>query len=317
MAKNWYSIKAQADKPVEISIYDEIGHYGVTAREFISELRQYAGQPISLSINSPGGSVFDALAIYNALRQHDGDVGVTVMGVAASAASLVAMAGDTITMPENAFMMVHNPLGVAMGNAEDMREVADLLDKLGDSIIGIYAARTSLDHDGVKELLDAETWLTAADAAAYGFADAVTENKRIAASYDTERMPGDVRNAFALAQRASLNDYIASKAKELGVTGYAATVASDETVTDEKTALSRLTLMSNTMRLCNIAGYPQMAPDMIDKRMTLPEVSGMLLDARATADEATHTDSTIPQASERKLTGRAVWDAHFSNSRAF
>ena len=109
----WFSFKAKAETGVEISILDEIGMWGVSAKEFIAELKQYAGQAITLTINSPGGSVFDALAIYNALRNSGGEVTTKVMGVAASAASLIFMAGDKRVMPENTFLMIHNPMTVS------------------------------------------------------------------------------------------------------------------------------------------------------------------------------------------------------------
>ena len=134
--RTWYSMQAAANAPTtaEISIFDEIGMWGVTAKQFISDLKALGDvKDITLSLNSPGGSVFDGLAIYNALRSSGANVTVKVMGIAASIASVIAMAGKKIVMPENTFMMVHNPWSFAIGNANDMREMADVLDKLGDS----------------------------------------------------------------------------------------------------------------------------------------------------------------------------------------
>ena len=159
MKKSWYKMQAKAGTPkaAEITIFDEIGFWGVTAASFISELKALGDvETIDVLINSPGGSVFDGLAIYNALRQHKASVNVTVMGVAASAASFIAMAGDKITMPENAFLMVHNAMGGVFGNAQEMRDWADTLDKIGASLIGIYVARTGKSEAEVKALLDAE-----------------------------------------------------------------------------------------------------------------------------------------------------------------
>ena len=151
--KTWYSIQAKADQSADISIFDEIGFFGVNAKQFIGDLKAIDAKTIKLAINSPGGSVFDALAMYNALRQHPANVEVTVLGVAASAASLVAMAGDTIVMPENAFMMIHNPLNFAYGNADELREMADVLDKIGASLVATYANRTGLPEDEIKALI--------------------------------------------------------------------------------------------------------------------------------------------------------------------
>ena len=204
--KNWYAVNAKADKPeeVEISIYDEIGFYGVTAQAFISDLKNLGDvQNIVLSVNSPGGSVFDGLAIYNALKNmRNKGVHITgrVMGIAASAASFVIMAANTIEMPENSMMMVHYASGLAWGNAEDMRETADILDKIDASIVGIYTARTDKSEDDVRALLAAETYMTASDAKENGFADSVTENVKATASFEMDRLPENVKALFKSAQ---------------------------------------------------------------------------------------------------------------------
>ncbi len=155
--KTWFTIKALADDSAEISIFDEIGMWGVSAKDFINDFRKVNAQKVTLLINSPGGSVFDGLAIYNVLRQSKADVTVKVMGLAASAASFIAMAGKKIVMPKNAFMMVHNPISGIFGNSDEMRKWADTVDKFTLSLIGIYAARTGKSEDEIKALLDAET----------------------------------------------------------------------------------------------------------------------------------------------------------------
>ena len=132
--KSWYTIRARASG-TEVLIYDEIGAYGVTAKGFLAELGALPDDAaIDLRLNSPGGSVFDAVAIYNALKRHEGTITVWIDGIAASAASYIAMAGDTIIMPENAFLMIHDPSGLVMGTAEDMRSTAEALDKAGYTI---------------------------------------------------------------------------------------------------------------------------------------------------------------------------------------
>jgi len=128
--KSWYSICA-LNEGAELSIYDEIGAYGVSAKAFLADLGKLSdAAPLTLRLNSPGGSVFDAVAIYNALQRHTGTVTVTIDGIAASAASYIAMAGDTVVMPENAFLMIHDPSGMVMGTAADMRAMAEALDKI-------------------------------------------------------------------------------------------------------------------------------------------------------------------------------------------
>src|SRR5690606_16890660 len=133
-------------------------------------------------INSPGGDVFAGQAILSMLKRHSARKVVYVDGLAASAASIVAMAGDTIRMPRNAMMMIHNAWTITAGNANDLREVADALDRVSETMIAAYAEKTGLDRDEIKALLDAETWMTAEEAVEKGFANEIEEAKQVAAS---------------------------------------------------------------------------------------------------------------------------------------
>ena len=184
---SWYAIRARGTG-AEVAIYDEIGAHGVSAKGFLAELGALPeGTPIDLRLNSPGGSVFDAVAIHNAIKRHTGTVTVWIDGIAASAASYVAMAGDEIVMPENAFLMIHDPAGLVMGTAADMRAMAEALDKVGGSLAAGYAAKSGRDPQEIAALMAAETWLDAAEALALGFADRLAEPVRIAASFDIGR----------------------------------------------------------------------------------------------------------------------------------
>ena len=155
--KSWYTIRARGPgaqgSRTEVLIYDEIGAYGVTAKGFLAELGALPDDAaIDLRLNSPGGSVFDAVAIYNALKRHPGEITVWIDGIAASAASYVAMAGDTVVMPENAFLMIHDPSGLVMGTAEDMRSTAEALDKVKVSLIQGYAAKSGKPDEEIAAL---------------------------------------------------------------------------------------------------------------------------------------------------------------------
>jgi ATP-dependent Clp protease, protease subunit len=184
---SWYSIRAESTG-AEVVIYDEIGAYGVSAKGFLAELGALPdATPLALRLNSPGGSVFDAVAIYNAIKRHSGTVTVWIDGIAASAASYIAMAGDEIVMPENAFLMIHDPAGVAMGTAIDMRAMAEALDKIKGSLLQGYAAKSGRSQDEISPLMAAETWLDAKDALDLGFADRIAEPVRIAARFDVGR----------------------------------------------------------------------------------------------------------------------------------
>jgi ATP-dependent Clp protease protease subunit len=185
--KSWYSIRARGTG-AEVLIYDEIGAYGVSAKGFLAELGALPeGVPIDLRLNSPGGSVFDAVAIYNALQRHEGAITASIDGIAASAASYIAMAGDEIVMPENAFLMIHDPSGLVMGTAADMREMAGTLDKIAGAMVRGYAARSGRTEEEIAALMAAETWFDARDALEAGLATRMIEPVRIAASFDIGR----------------------------------------------------------------------------------------------------------------------------------
>ena len=184
----WYSIENRADgSPVEISIYDEIGDFGTSAKNFIEEVKNVSDNDITLRINSVGGSVFDGLAIYNALRSHRGYVTIKIEGLAASISTVIAMAGDNIEMSENGFFMIHNPFGQSAGEAGDMRKTADLLDKIKDEIIEIYQRKTDLSYDELSNMVDKETWLSSQEAIELGFVNNITEPMKIAATFDLSK----------------------------------------------------------------------------------------------------------------------------------
>jgi len=173
------------DSDNTISIYDAIGESfweeGVTAKRVAGALRHIgAKKDVVVNINSPGGDVFEALAIYNLLREHEGKVTVKVLGLAASAASLIAMAGDEVQIGRAAFLMVHNSWVIAMGNRHDLREVADWIEPFDNTLADVYAARTGLDLDEVKQSLDAETWIGGKEAVELGWADSLLESDEVA-----------------------------------------------------------------------------------------------------------------------------------------
>lgn len=143
---------------------------------------------INLSINSGGGSVFDGIAIYNMLKSSKAQINVYVEGLAASIASVIAMAGDTITMRSGSMLMVHMPWTVAQGNAEDMRQMADTLEKTGDSIVDIYSERTKLPVDEIKQVMKNETWLSADEAVSQGWATALDKKEAVMNSVPKETL---------------------------------------------------------------------------------------------------------------------------------
>lgn len=169
----WYRVEAKGDDEVEVWIYDEIGYWGIAADDFVRALADVDAKTISLRLNSPGGSVFDGVAIYNALVRHPATVNVSVDGVAASIASVIAMSGDTITMGRGTRMMIHNPSGFAGGQASDFRAFADLLDELGRDIAGFYAHRAGGSVDQWLATMEGEKWFSAQEAVEAGLADSI------------------------------------------------------------------------------------------------------------------------------------------------
>lgn len=174
-----------AVKNTEIQLYDEIGFWGVTAKAFTKELAALKGKDVTVAINSPGGDVFDGIAIYNAIKAHDGNVTVRVDGLAASAASIVAMAGDTIEMADNAFLMIHNAWSVAIGNKADMQAMAAVLEKIDSALNDTYRKKTKKSKDDIQTLMDDETWLDAQESLELGFIDGIlSESADVSACFD-------------------------------------------------------------------------------------------------------------------------------------
>ncbi len=194
-------MQAKEDQTADIYIYDEIGGWGISARRFTEDLISLGNlSHINLHIHSPGGEVFDGIAIYNQLKNHSATITVYIDGLAASMASVIAMVGDTVIMPKNAMMMIHKPWGVSWGDANDMREYADLLDKLENVLIPAYVAKTGKTTEEITAMLEQETWLDGDECVEHGFADKVIEPVKAMASLTSKRieefssMPSAIKN---------------------------------------------------------------------------------------------------------------------------
>lgn len=170
-------IRAASDNDNSISIFDVVGRdywdEGVTAKRISGALRSMNGANVTVNINSPGGDMFEGLAIYNLLREYQGKVTVKVLGIAASAASIIAMAGDDIQIGRGAFLMIHNCWVVAMGNRHDFAELSTSLEPFDTAMADIYSARSGLDIATVQQLMDAESYIGGSDAVEKGLADSL------------------------------------------------------------------------------------------------------------------------------------------------
>lgn len=217
-ARSWYVIKrpsdnaaaaaaaaaadpaqAPAETATRVDIYDEIGYWGVSAKDFVNELRALSGA-LDVHLNSPGGEVFDGVAIYQALKDHPGTVTVTVDSLAASAASFIAMAGDTIIMGRNAMMMIHNASGIAMGTASELRAYADLLDRVTSNIADVYAQKTGKPASTWLGAMADETWYSAQEAVDAGLADMVAPDPSASTGGTTDSLANDPLAHWDLSQ---------------------------------------------------------------------------------------------------------------------
>jgi ATP-dependent Clp endopeptidase proteolytic subunit ClpP len=196
---SWYSIKNVSDTEAEIAIYDEIGYFGITANDFIRDITAIKATSITLRINSPGGDVFDGIAIYNAIRRHKAEVTAYVDGLAASAASFIAMAADRLIMSPHSQLMIHEASGLVIGNADDMRQMAELLDKSSDNIAGIYADKAGGTVAEWRARMKDETWMTDREAVELGLADAIDGD-------ESGQSKAQVRNVDFRAQMARLQE---------------------------------------------------------------------------------------------------------------
>ena len=174
----------------EILIYEQIGldpwdGTGIGAKQFAMDLKGLGKvDSILLKINSPGGDVFEGETIYNELKDHPAKINVRVMGLAASIASLIAMASDTIEMQDNSKMMIHKAWSIAIGNSDDMRKTAGVLDTVDEALVSVYEARTGQKASQIRQWMSDETWMVAKDAVARGFADSIVPAKeKVAAQF--------------------------------------------------------------------------------------------------------------------------------------
>ncbi len=200
----WYRITAKGALTTEVMLFDEIGYWGITGQDFITELAAITTPAITLRVNSPGGECYDGIAIYHALKRHPAVVTVCVEGLAASIASVIAMAGDKIVMQPQTRMMVHEASGVCAGTAQDMADLGNLLEGLSSDIAAIYAQRAGGDPATWRSRMLAESWYSAEEAVAAGLADEVeTYEARVpatmpaAAVWDPELVRSGIRTAVA------------------------------------------------------------------------------------------------------------------------
>lgn len=218
--QEWFQIRAEGPS-AEIRIFDEIGTWGITAQDFIAELDAVDASTLTVHLNSPGGDVFDGIAIANALRDHPANVTVVVDALAASIASVVMLAGDTVVMNRNSQVMIHDAWGVVGGNAKDMRDMAGVLDKVSNNIASAYADRAGGKPREWRDLMLAETWFDAQEAVNAGLADRVApvadrNAEQIAARWPQWQRPTSRPKGFAAQTTAADGEFLEDLAEHSG-----------------------------------------------------------------------------------------------------
>lgn len=181
---DWYKIEALSDDDAEILIYDLIGWPFNDAGEFARSLAGISAKTITVRINSPGGDVFDAISIFNALQSHKAKIITRIESLAASSASFVALAGKEVQAYRNAMMMIHEPWVYSAGNQYDLREIAGILEKISGNMVDIYAANSSVGKRELRDMMKNETWFTAKEAMDKGFIDTIVDGKAVKAAFD-------------------------------------------------------------------------------------------------------------------------------------
>lgn len=291
--RKWYSMRGDTGaRKAEITLYGDIGasFWGeetVDAKSFLADLKALGEvDEITLRVNSPGGDVFDGLAIHNQLSAHPARVVAQIDGLAASAASLVIMAADEIVAPENAFLLVHEPRGGAFGTADTMISIAADLERMTETFAATYAKRSGQDADAVKTLMKEDRLMDAAEAKALGYVDRLVEPVKMAASYSLDRLPVSARERIAAAMAAQAEpEKQAAQAPEPD----ADNVVDLDAVRAEARkggAIDAYSAAADVARLCAAAGEPGMAADLISKRMSVEEAGKAIIAARADRDEA-------------------------------
>jgi len=187
MQREWYKIKNKLSEVSDIYLFNDIGTFGITAQSFIDEIKEYEDRELNIHINSLGGEVFEGMAIYSIIQRRTSKTTVYIEGIAASIASVIALAADEVIMSENSLLMIHNAWGGTQGEAKDMRKQAEILEKITNEIAEVYGKKTKIPYNEIVEMMDEETWLTAEEAVALGFVDSISEPIQVAAKYDVSK----------------------------------------------------------------------------------------------------------------------------------
>ena len=318
-----------ATKPAVLAIDDEIGFWGVQARDFRAALDAVEGETLEVQINSVGGDVMAGLGMYNMLRNWAGagkQITTRVTGVAASIASIIMLAGDRREMPSNAFAMVHAVKSGAWGTADEIRDQADVVDKVQASLRNIYVDRMGIDEAKATEIMAKDTWLNADECLEMGFVTAVIDPVQATAKFDLGRaaLPENVAKVFAAkaddTPQTPVAEAIVAEAKAAGLEAHAKFFALACTSRDD--AKARMVQAREIVALCAVAGTPEQAAAHIRTGAKVADVRAALVEALAQKDEhidnAPRNAATGPTngdpAKPAVVTPTSLWASHKSQS---
>lgn len=314
----------------EVRIYDVIGESfwgdSVSAKSVREELDKLGDiDEIDLRINSQGGAVFHALAIYNALKEHPAKVNVHIDGLAASAASLIAMVGDSIFISENAFVMIHNPRGYVYGESKEMRKYAQTLEQIRKSAVATYADRTGQSKSKIGEMMDEETWLSSDEAIDKGFADEITKNK--SKGEKSEKMISDLSQfhnvpegalnlvAMLSKEKPEMTEEIENTDSESQETVERAELAEMDTSGIKAEGAAEERKRSKQIRvLCEMSGCPEKADKFIDAEFSVDETREALAALMEKQNKVIETDDTDQQ-DDKQAAIEAKYRKEFSEQK--
>jgi len=305
--RRWFSMRKVDDKTGEILIYDEIGKSfwnddAMSAKNFDDELKSMGDvETVNLRINSPGGDAFDGIAIHNQIRNHPAEFVATIDGIAASAASIIAMAADKIVMPENSFMLIHGASGFAMGNAQDMQAMADDLARLDTSITATYAKRSSQDEKKIAAIMKENRLMDANEAKELGLTDEIKDAVKMAAKFSLRLLPKNAAQQLqGVFKSAGPEPPPAPAEKEPGSARPVPGLAPSNRTEPPKPAGAEIINLDDARRegrestiayvnevndLCALAGLPKLAAGYIKSNESIENVRKKLIEARAIEDE--------------------------------
>lgn len=317
--KTWYRLRA-ARKTAELLIYDEIGAWGKTSATLLNELAALGDlTTINVRINSPGGDVFEALAMHNALTRHPAQIITHVDALCASAATFILLAGDEVRMADNAMMMIHEPWTIAGGNAEAFQKQADLLDTIAEQIVNLYARKTGADPTSIREWMQAETWYTADQALAAGFIDAIDVPLKMAALATKHDLSRFKNSPSTTPSELSMTDESTPETPDVpAIPAILATIPTPPPVPDAARPLDAI----NIVRICNAANEPKLAEILLATPHTAEQVQTRIAQAAtirkicAIARQPELAPGLIAAGADEAAAKLAIWDALVTRDEA-